>query len=90
MTCPPDSFTCESNKKRGRYACIDRRYVCDGVKNCLNGEDETVDCPSRTCRSDQFQCRNGICIAQRFYCDHDNDCGDSSDEPDTCGMLLIK
>ncbi|XP_069108702.1 low-density lipoprotein receptor-related protein 2-like isoform X5 [Argopecten irradians] len=84
VNCPDDSFTCASNKKRGRYACIDRRYVCDGVKNCLSGEDEAVNCAAVTCQQGQFKCANGICIAQRFYCDHDNDCGDDSDEPKTC------
>ncbi|XP_035827354.1 low-density lipoprotein receptor-related protein 2 [Aplysia californica] len=83
-TCPPDTFTCESNKQQGTYPCIPLSRVCDGIRNCRNGEDETQTCPPRTCMSHQFQCGNGICISARFKCDHDNDCGDMSDEPDDC------
>ncbi|ESO82185.1 hypothetical protein LOTGIDRAFT_170222, partial [Lottia gigantea] len=83
-TCQPDTFTCESNKQAGSYPCIDRRRVCDGVRNCIGGEDEMQSCPVRSCQPNQFQCTNGICISLRFYCDLDNDCGDNSDEPDQC------
>ncbi|XP_059178824.1 low-density lipoprotein receptor-related protein 2-like isoform X2 [Physella acuta] len=83
-TCPPDTFTCESNKHQGSYPCIPNSQVCDGVRNCRNGEDETQTCPPRTCMEQEFQCNNGICISARFKCDHDNDCGDSSDEPKDC------
>ncbi|GFR69842.1 low-density lipoprotein receptor-related protein 2-like, partial [Elysia marginata] len=83
-TCPPDTFTCESNRQQSSYPCIPLSRVCDGVRNCRNGEDETQTCPPRTCMAHQFKCDNGICISSRFRCDHDNDCGDMSDEPDDC------
>lgn len=83
--CPQNAFTCISNKKIGRYTCIDQRLVCDGIKNCHEGEDELQSCPPRTCRPDQYRCDNGICIPQSFACDHDNDCGDGSDEKKNCG-----
>uniref|UniRef100_A0A2C9KAN0 EGF-like domain-containing protein n=1 Tax=Biomphalaria glabrata TaxID=6526 RepID=A0A2C9KAN0_BIOGL len=83
-TCPPDTFTCESNKQQGSYPCIPLSRVCDGVKNCRNGEDEMQTCPPRTCMPHEFQCTNGICISARFKCDHDDDCGDASDEPTDC------
>ena len=63
--------------------------MCDGVKNCVGGEDETENCPQRTCQPGFFQCDNGICVAQRFYCDHDDDCGDGSDEPKTCSKRIL-
>ena len=46
-TCPPDYFTCTSNKEDGRYPCIPQRFVCDGDRNCLRGEDEQQNCPVR-------------------------------------------
>lgn len=89
-TCPPDTFTCESNKQVGTYPCLDRRRVCDGIRNCHGGEDEAQTCPPRSCRPTQFQCANGLCVSQRFKCDHDNDCGDNSDEPDDCGKQRFR
>ena len=85
-SCPADTFTCQSNKLSGRYSCIDKRLVCDGVKNCVKGEDE-MNCTTRTCHPGEFQCDNGICIPQSFHCDHDNDCGDGSDETEACSKL---
>ncbi|KAL3854471.1 hypothetical protein ACJMK2_013739, partial [Sinanodonta woodiana] len=82
--CPPNTFTCPSNHNAGRYSCISKSAVCDGLRNCLGGEDEMQNCPLQTCMTDDFRCTNGICIAQRFVCDHDNDCGDASDEPSSC------
>ncbi len=83
-TCPPDHFTCPSNKAQGRYACVHNQYVCDGQRNCILGEDEMQSCPPRTCAIDQYQCQNGLCISKVWICDHDNDCGDMSDEPSNC------
>lgn len=47
--CFVDTFICEFNKLFGRYFCIDKRLVCDGVKNCVKGEDEMMNCISRIC-----------------------------------------
>lgn len=88
-TCPPNTFTCQSNKDQNTYPCIDMTRVCDGIRNCHDGEDEQQTCPPRTCQPHQFQCENGICISARFKCDHDNDCGDNSDEPSDCSELNL-
>ena len=88
-TCPPGTFTCESNQNASRYACIPQVLVCDGVRNCLHGEDEQQSCAPRVCRQNEFMCANGICILDRWVCDHDNDCGDMSDEPSNCSMFLL-
>ena len=88
-TCPPNTFTCQSNKDQNTYPCIDMSRVCDGIRNCHGGEDEQQTCPPRTCQPHQFQCNNGICISARFKCDHDNDCGDNSDEPSDCSQLNL-
>ncbi|KAJ8319796.1 hypothetical protein KUTeg_001383 [Tegillarca granosa] len=88
--CPPNTFTCPSNKKHGRYPCIDKKMVCDGVKNCMEGEDEIENCPARKCSAEEFQCSNSVCLPIRFKCDHDDDCGDGSDEPSTCDYPVCK
>ena len=49
-TCPPDTFTCASNKQVKRYPCISRDLVCDGDRNCHLGEDEQQSCPPRSCK----------------------------------------
>ena len=61
--------------------------VCDGVKDCSDGSDETImGCKTETC--DGFQCKNGNCISNLMTCDNEDDCGDASDESyDTCGAL---
>ena len=37
----PDLFQCPENFfKCPRHFCIDTRFVCDGIRQCLRGEDE--------------------------------------------------
>jgi len=62
--------------------------VCDGRRNCIQGEDEES-CGSRTCDAGKFQCQNGVCIPHLWVCDYDNDCGDMSDEPSNCSTLPL-
>ncbi|KAK0423803.1 hypothetical protein QR680_008338 [Steinernema hermaphroditum] len=80
--CGIDEFACTST---GR--CIPYDETCDGVPECPNGEDESLDyCADRLCREGYFACGNGRCIPNAKRCDKFNDCGRYEDEVDcTCG-----
>ncbi len=67
--------------------CLDWREICDGKKDCLNGEDE-ADCwqlETSSCAKNEYQCHNGHCIPDQFRLDeaYSPDCADGSDESDT-------
>lgn len=63
--------------------CIPSQRHCDGMYDCLNGEDE-LKCPQKTCPQSQYACDNGKCIPSVWVCDGDNDCNDNSDEKSDC------
>jgi len=86
IACPEATFDCPSNRGVHRRVCLPAAMVCDGKRNCLQGEDEQS-CGPRTCGVGQYSCQNGVCIPQRWICDRDNDCGDNSDEPSNCSAL---
>lgn len=54
-----------------------REAICNGTRECPNGEDEQscVDC-----KSNEFKCQNGRCVTKQWMCDGVDDCGDMSDE----------
>ncbi|CAF4264331.1 unnamed protein product, partial [Rotaria sordida] len=84
MPCSSIQFRCPSGLRNNpRLRCLDRSAICNGVPNCMRGEDE-ANCTRRNCSSYQFQCANGLCVPSSYVCDHDNDCGDGSDEPASC------
>ncbi|XP_073843475.1 modular serine protease-like isoform X2 [Musca autumnalis] len=66
--------------------CINRDDMCDGIKNCRDGTDETVEvCAGFDC-SIGFQCGYGGCIAGNGKCNKIQDCIDGSDEAwELCG-----
>ena len=88
--CDPErEFECKKNNDWGRSRCIDKRWVCDGDTDCVDGSDEDPEIshctiPPRNCTDEQIQCANGRCINKNWKCDHDNDCGDGSDEGKDC------
>ena len=53
--CSGNDFNC------GDGNCINRNYVCDGVKDCINGADESSSLS--TCSNYKFRCdfENGLC-----------------------------
>ena len=76
------TFECAANQwKCSSGHCIDARQRCNGIRNCLDFSDETLNCPprypnGRYCLSDQFTCNNTFCVPNTYQCDGDNDCGD--------------
>ncbi|XP_015924680.1 very low-density lipoprotein receptor isoform X1 [Parasteatoda tepidariorum] len=73
--CKSGEFMC-SNKKD----CIHNSWTCDGDSDCPDGSDE-LNC-TKTCRPDQFQCKNLHCIPGLLQCNGDEECVDGSDEID--------
>lgn len=79
------NFTCfEGIKGCESIICLDWRQVCNGIPECLNGEDE-IGCMAlelNTCdeKKREYRCSNGFCISRAFVFDHVHDCPDHSDE----------
>lgn len=64
-------------------SCIPESWVCDGVKDCDQGEDEDHCAAKLECRPEdhKFRCRqDGSCISLSFVCDGLRQCPDGSDE----------
>ncbi|KAH1011883.1 hypothetical protein HUJ04_001156 [Dendroctonus ponderosae] len=69
--CNPHMFTCRSNG-----LCIIQHYVCDGIADCKDGSDESVEtCNGDPCK-DKIPCDYGRCIPSSWCCDihHDPNC----------------
>ena len=58
----------------GNSTCINRIRICDGFKDCADGEDESF-CTGG-CGEHSFKCKStGRCIPSSWQCDNDKDCG---------------
>ncbi|ALC49752.1 yl [Drosophila busckii] len=72
-------------------ACLAKELICNGIDNCVNGEDER-NCPGRSssylqrnCSSHtEYMCQDRSCIPLDFVCDGKADCADNSDETAGC------
>ncbi|XP_049305120.1 uncharacterized protein LOC105228511 isoform X1 [Bactrocera dorsalis] len=70
-----DEWTCKAG------GCIATEYLCDGIRHCIDGSDETkASCKSMQCSFASFRCDYGACISLELLCDGVHDCADSSDE----------
>ncbi|KAL7676000.1 hypothetical protein ACOME3_002259 [Neoechinorhynchus agilis] len=68
-------FQCISGK------CIPISFLCDGVKDCEDGDDEdTPDSCPKDCYEGQLACYDGTCIDASLICDGTKDCPDGEDE----------
>ncbi|RVE44830.1 hypothetical protein evm_010543 [Chilo suppressalis] len=90
----------------GRGKCVELRNVCNGIRECEDGNDESEQsCEKRNhickknpyskgceCSIDQFRCHNGECIPKEKFNDGHDDCGDQTDEPaeSTCSKYLAR
>ncbi|XP_067615609.1 modular serine protease-like [Eurosta solidaginis] len=67
--------------------CIDSERVCDGIIDCSDGDDETLEkCVPLSCQPFAHRCAYGACIEGRAACNGTVECHDGSDESSAlCG-----
>lgn len=78
-----ENITCESLLawECGNGECINFAYRCNGIADCSNGKDETIDaCSLFYCADHKFRCTYGGCVNASFECNGKKDCVDNSDE----------
>ncbi|XP_072172014.1 uncharacterized protein [Diadema setosum] len=77
--CPDYTFKCP------RSYCIPLRFRCNGVRDCIGGEDE-LDCSRFDCPRGTYRChRSRICLQPSEICDGFQHCPDFDDEQ-FCGL----
>ncbi|EYC24639.1 hypothetical protein Y032_0013g2023 [Ancylostoma ceylanicum] len=79
LTCNNSTqFDCETNGDPHR--CIPLEWLCDGLKDCRNGLDESNCSYLHACPAGNFICRSGDCVSGKFKCDGEIDCPGGEDE----------
>ena len=78
--CQPDThYLCRDGLK-----CIIKGYICNGVDDCPDKDDEAHCSDDQKCDANKFMCKDGIkCIPHEMTCDNTADCPDASDESDS-------
>lgn len=62
--------------------------ICNQIRDCPGGEDETQVCQPQICPKNTFRCSYDRCVDQEAVCDNFNDCINGDDESDfLCGSL---
>lgn len=63
------------------FSCRKRSDVCDGNQDCVEDEDENLDCQKFRCKATEFYCKvDKFCIRRSLVCDGARDCADGADE----------
>ncbi|CAL8088729.1 unnamed protein product [Orchesella dallaii] len=78
---------CQEFRCKDGTFCLDKSKVCNGVRDCIGGEDErgyngTGKCVRKRaeCGKDEFKCKFGDCIKLEKVCDGQIDCWGAVDE----------
>ncbi|VDN21512.1 unnamed protein product, partial [Cylicostephanus goldi] len=71
-------FDCKTTSDSER--CIPVEWLCDGLKDCKNGLDESHCSYLHKCPTGDFICRTGECVSGRYKCDGEADCRGAEDE----------
>ncbi|CAH0702950.1 unnamed protein product [Spodoptera exigua] len=90
----------------GRGRCVGLLQVCNGVRDCEDGNDESEQACEKKhtmcdkdpyykgceCSVGQMKCHNGKCISKELFQDGRDDCGDGTDEPghSVCSVYLAR
>ncbi|KAM9793487.1 uncharacterized protein ACBT44_017953 isoform 4-T4 [Syngnathus typhle] len=76
----PVTAVCSSVLCKGTAICLPPNKLCDGKKDCPDGDDESLclqKCPSK----DDFKCKDRrSCVSRALVCDGRSHCFDGSDE----------
>ena len=90
--CNDNQMTCRDG------TCVDLSARCDGISDCVEGEDESNCEPDMmeeeeedksTCDEFMFDCRDGTCIDSSKLCDGVPDCPNETDESFCPGLTTI-
>nr|XP_046913755.1 G-protein coupled receptor GRL101-like isoform X1 [Dermatophagoides farinae] len=84
--CPFGGYTEQSCLKMNdhfwcpvEHRCLPKSVHCNHIQECFDGFDE-LNCDTKPCSSNEYQCLNGQCIDQQKRCNSKFDCYDKSDE----------